>query len=85
MKHYSCIRVLFLLILGLSVCVTSCKDDMKALYQKATTAYQNEEYQKAVELFERILEEYPDHSLSRKARYELGKMYLYQLKQPRKA
>ena len=85
MKYSACIRVLFLLVLGLSVLVTSCKDDMKALYQKAMTAYQNEEYQKAVELFERILEEYPDHSLSRKARYELGKIYLYRLKQPRKA
>lgn len=85
MKHYSFIRILFLLTLGLSVCVSSCKDDMKALYKKATTAHQNEEYQKAVELFERILKEYPDHSMSRKARYELGKMYLYKLKQPQKA
>ncbi len=65
--------------------VSACKDDMKALYQKAMTAYQNEEYQKAVELFERILEEYPDHSLSRKARYELGKIFLYKLKQPRRS
>lgn len=85
MKQYAFVRVLFLLLLGLSVCVTSCKDDMKALYKKATTAYKNEEYQKAVELFERILEEYPDHSLSRKAHYELGQIYLYNLKQPRKA
>lgn len=85
MKQQSFIRVLVLLTLGLSVLVSSCKDDMKALYQKAMTAYQNEDYQKAVELFERILEEYPDHNLSRKARYELGKIYLYELKQPRKA
>ena len=85
MKQHSFVRVLFLLLLGLSLCVSSCKDDMKALYQKAMTAYQNEEYQKSVELFERILEEYPDHNLSRKARYELGKIYLYKLKQPQKA
>jgi tetratricopeptide (TPR) repeat protein len=58
---------------------------MKDLYQKAITAYQNDEYQRAVELFERILEEYPDHNLSRKARYELGQLYLYKLKQPQKA
>ena len=58
---------------------------MKDLYQKAMKAYQKEDYQKAVELFERILQKYPDHNLSRKARYELGKIYLYKLKQPHKA
>lgn len=65
--------------------LTSCREDMKDLYQKAMTAYRHEEHEKAVKLFERILEKYPDHNLSRKARYELGKIYLYKMKQPRKA
>ncbi len=72
-------------VVGLSSGLSGCKDDMKDLYQKAMNAYQAEDYQKAVELFEKILAKYPDHSLSRKARYELGNIYLYKLKQPQAA
>ncbi|PID58829.1 hypothetical protein CSB45_02185 [candidate division KSB3 bacterium] len=85
MKHSSCPYLLLGVIVSLSMSLTSCREDMKDLYQKAMTAYRHEEHEKAVKLFERILEKYPDHNLSRKARYELGKIYLYKMKQPRKA
>lgn len=58
---------------------------MRDAYEKAMKAYRTENYEKAAELFEAILQKYPTHDLSRKARYELGNIYFYKLKQPQKA
>ena len=73
--------IVFLCLLSLS----GCKEDMQELYEKAMKAYRTEDYEKAAELFEVILEKYSSHDLSRKARYELGNIYFYKLKQPHKA
>ena len=73
----------WLIILCLSL--VGCKEDMKDLYQRAVKAYQAEDYQQAADLFETILEKYPDHNLSTKARFELGNIYFYKLKQPENA
>ncbi len=73
----------WLIILCLSL--VGCKEDMKDIYQRAVKAYQAEDYQQAADLFETILEKYPDHNLSFKARFELGNIYFYKLKQPENA
>lgn len=73
----------WLIILCLSL--VGCKEDMKDLYQRAVKAYQAEDYQQAADLFEMILQKYPDHNLSSKARFELGNIYFYKLKQPENA
>ena len=65
--------IVFLCLLSLS----GCKEDMQELYEKAMKAYRTEDYEKAAELFEVILEKYSSHDLSRKARYELGNIYFY--------
>lgn len=85
MKGKLTVFFVFIVGIGSSLGLIGCKEDMKDLYQKAMKAYQAEEYQKTAELFETILKKYPDQSLSRKARYEMGKIYLYKLKQPQKA
>ena len=72
--------VLFLILM-----LPGYKEDMRDLYEKAMEAYRAEDYEKATELFEVILQKYPTHDLSRKARYELGNIYFYKLKQPHKA
>ncbi|GAK55367.1 putative TPR repeat lipoprotein [Candidatus Vecturithrix granuli] len=74
-----CFVLFFILVLP------GCKEDMRDLYEKAMKTYRAEDYEKAAELFEVILEKYPAHDLSRKARYELGNIYFYKLKQPHKA
>ncbi|MDY0096151.1 MAG: tetratricopeptide repeat protein [Candidatus Vecturithrix sp.] len=76
-------KVFFILLFILTM--SGCKEDMRTLYEKAMNAYRTEEYEKAAELFEAILQKYPTHDLSRKARYELGNIYFYRLKQPQKA
>ncbi|GAK49715.1 TPR repeat protein [Candidatus Moduliflexus flocculans] len=73
----------WLIILCLSL--VGCKEDMKDLYQRAVKAYQTEDYQQAADLFEIILQKYPDQNLSLKARFELGNIYFYKLKQPENA
>ena len=78
---YCFLCVAFFLLLA----VSGCKEDMKDRYQKAMKAYRAEDYEKAAELFEVILQKYPNHDLTRKARYELGNIYFYKLKQPHKA
>lgn len=75
----------FKLLIVCCLSLTGCKEDMKSLYQKAVNAYQTENYQQAADLFETILEKYPDQTLSLKARYELGNIYLNKLKQPENA
>jgi tetratricopeptide (TPR) repeat protein len=79
--RYRLLIVVVLCILTLA----GCKEDMRELYEKAMKAYRAEDYEKAAELFEVILEKYSTHELSRKARYELGNIYFYKLKQPHKA
>ncbi len=76
---------LIILVLALMYSLPGCKEDMKDVYKKAMKAYEAEDYQKASKSFEKIVEKYPNHSLCLKARLELGKMYLYKLKQPEKA
>lgn len=73
----------WLIVLCLSL--VGCKEDMKDLYQRAVKAYQAEDYQQAADLFEIILQKYPDQNLSLKARFELGNIYFYKLKQPENA
>ena len=85
MKRSLLVFWMVLVFFSLTFVIAGCKESMKDLYQKAMKAYQKEDYQKAAELFEVILQKYPDHNLSRKARYELGKIYLYKLQQPYKA
>lgn len=74
-----------LLAFSVSVVISGCKESLKDLYQQAMKAYRAEDYQKAAQTFEEILKKYPDHNLTRKARYELGNIYFYKLKQPQKA
>lgn len=76
---------LLCVVLFVTLVLPGCKEDMRDLYEKAMKAYRTEDYEKAAELFEAILQKYPTHDLSRKARYELGNIYFYKLKQPHKA
>jgi len=55
------------------------------MYKKAMSLYQAGRYQQAVELFEALLDKYPDHSLSLKARYQLGNIYFHKLNNPEQA
>jgi len=55
------------------------------MYKKAMELYQAEKYQEAIQLFESILTNHPDHGLTRKTRDQLGSIYLYKLNQPEKA
>ncbi len=76
---------ILLVVYSVLLLVTGCKKTPEDIYKKAMELYQAEKYQKAVKLFESILTKYPEHSLTRKARYQLGNIYLYRLSQPREA
>jgi len=52
------------------------------LYKKAMALYEAGKYAKAVKVFELLLAQYPEHSLARKVRYQLGEIYFYKLNQP---
>jgi TolA-binding protein len=69
------------LLLLLAGCESRCED----IYKKAMALYQAGKYQKAVQLFETLLTRYPDHTLTRKAHYQLGSIYFYKLNQPERA
>ena len=55
------------------------------MYKKAMSFYESGRYLKAVQVFELLLDHYPEHSLSHKARYQLGNIYFYKLNQPEQA
>jgi tetratricopeptide (TPR) repeat protein len=76
---------ILLIVLSLLFGVAGCKRSPEDMYKKATELYQAGKYQKAIQLFESILTKYPEHSLTRKTRYQLGNIYLYKLGQPEKA
>lgn len=65
--------------------MTGCKQDGKTLYQNAMKYYRDGNYEKAAQLFETILEKYPDPNMDRKIHYELGNMYYSRLQQPENA
>lgn len=81
-------RSWMVLLLGISsvlLCLTGCENTCEDVYKKATSLYQAGKYQKAVHLFEMLLTRYPDHSLARRAHYQLGNIYFYKLNQPERA
>ncbi len=85
MRRSISIFCLSLVVISVSFGISGCKESLKDLYQKAMKEYRTENYQGAAQTFEEILQKYPEHNLTRKARYELGKIYFYKLKQPHKA
>lgn len=81
-------RALITVLAGLSsllLLLTGCEQSGEEMYKKAMSLYEAGRYQKAVQLFESLLARYPDHSLRRKAQYQLGNIYFYKLNQPEQA
>jgi tetratricopeptide (TPR) repeat protein len=76
---------ILLIVHSILFLVAGCKKNPEDIYKKAMELYQAGKYQKAVQAFEQILTSSPEHSLTLKARYQLGNIYLYKLSQPEKA
>jgi len=66
-------------LLSVAIILAGCEKSSEEMYKKAMGLYQAGKYQQAVEIFEMLLTKYPDHSLSLKARYQLGNIYFYKL------
>ncbi len=72
-------------LLSAVLLLTGCEKSSEEMYKKAMSLYQAGKYQQAVELFETLLAKYPEHSLSLKARYQLGNIYFHKLNKPEQA
>lgn len=72
-------------VLSVMVILAGCEKSSEEMYKKAMELYQDGNYQQAVEIFEMLLAKYPDHSLSLKARYQLGNIYFHKLNNPEQA
>lgn len=77
--------ILSLSLISVTVLLAGCEKSSEEMYKKAMGLYRDGKYQQAVELFETLLIKYPDHSLSLKARYQLGNIYFYKLNDPEHA
>lgn len=85
MRRSIAVFCMLLVVVSCSFGFSGCEESLEELYKKAMKEYRAEHYQEAVQMFEEILQKYPEHNLTRKARYELGNIYFYKLKQPQKA
>jgi tetratricopeptide (TPR) repeat protein len=86
MKHNNVLfSRLVCVISGILLLTAGCEKGCEDIYKKAMSFYRTGQYEKASELFEILLTEFPDHSLSRKAHYQLADLYFHKLNQPPKA
>jgi TolA-binding protein len=85
MKQTRALLPLLVALSSLLLMLTGCEKSSEEMYKKAMSFYEAGKYHKAVQLFEALLARYPEHSLSRKAQYQLGNIYFYKLNQPEQA
>ncbi len=85
MKQNRMVLTWVLSLLSVAIILAGCEKSSEEMYKKAMGLYQAGKYQQAVEIFEMLLTRYPDHSLSLKARYQLGNIYFHKLNNPEQA